>query len=118
MKRLGHYTFDDYCAYREDMARDIGSRVFGGSGTGAEGAAMEPLIDLIKEIWNIDREGVLNFFGRYKDDPRTDSNRIADLLDALESGKSRISSTFKRGGDPDQIVPAEADMEGGEGGEE
>lgn len=113
MKTFKHYTFGDYCTYKEDMAHDIGSRVFGGSGTSAEGAAMEPLIDLIKEIWTIDREGVLNFFSRYKNDPRTDSNKIEDLLDALESGKSRISSTFKKTGEPDQIVPAETDMEGG-----
>lgn len=122
MKRFSNYTFSDYCTYREDMARDIGARVFGGSGTADEGEAMQPLMDLIREIWSLDREGVLNFFNRYKDDPRAEGTNIAELIDALESGKSKVSSTFNKNKfrEPDQIVPPDTDMDGGdnEGGGE
>lgn len=118
MKRLTDYTFNDYCTYREDMARDIGTRVFGGGGSASEGEAVEPLVDLIREIWSIDREGVMTFFHRYKDDPRADGTRISELIEALEGGKSKVTSLFKKSAkDPDQIVPPEADMDGGEGGD-
>ena len=117
MKRSCNYAFTDYLTYREDMARDIGARFFGNKGSDAEGAAVEPLIDLIKEIWVIDREGVMAFFSKYKDDPRTEGTKIADLIEELRSGKSRVSGLFRKNAasEPDQIVPPEADMDGGEG---
>lgn len=117
MKRCTYYTFNDYCTYREDAARDIGARVFGGNATTSQGEAVEPLVDLIREIWTIDREGVLNFFNRYRDDARADGTRISELIDELEGGKNKVSSLFKKSGrEPDQIVPPESDMDGGDGG--
>ena len=117
MKRFNNHTFHAYCTYREDMAQDMGAKIFGGSGTASDSEAVGPLVDLIKEIWMIDREGVMSFFSRYKDDPRAEGTNIAKLIEELESGKSRVSSMFGRnkGAEKDQIVPPPTDMDAGDG---
>lgn len=116
MKSSNKRSFFEYCTYREDLGSDLIAQKFGKVDGSMDNAAHRTLNNLIKEIWEIDRRGVVRFFKNYKDDPRVDTKRISELLDELEGGRPRSSSDNDSfgDGDMDQIVPAQTDNDGGD----